>query len=360
MRFRIVTLIAAIVATLFSACGPAAPTTGSYVAEFSNGAAFLAWTRTDKNVSGNVSQAIWRDGATALTNEAFSVVGTADGNGVSLKLDEGLGLGPTSVGTFSGDQLTLTFPSTNGKVNQYVFRPGTQLDYASLVALVQTKVDAANAEAEALSQQQEAARQAQAAEAQRQATLDKAVTDAASGLQSTLDDAGQQIGNYESAVGGMEDGLRAVKDAYQTMLNEYNDTFVPSLAVRPMDDYQVSTVSYNLGALDYDNGGIAYQLDNVRSYQGDQATSARSDANANLAAVDSQVKALERALAADPGFSAAISPASATSTHDRLFAQVAALDKRRAVALATAKAYETKGNALYAKAKKAAMTVGAS
>lgn len=347
-------------AAVFIGCGPAAPTTGSYVAEFTNGAAYLAWTRTDKSVSGNFSQAIWRDGDTDMTNEAFSVTGTADGNGISLKLDEGLGLGPTSVGTFSGDRLTLTFPSTNGKINQYTFRPGTQAEYATLVAGVQTRIDTANAEAEALAQQQEAERQAQEAEAQRQAALDKAVTDAASALQSTLDDAGQQIANYESAVGGMEDGLGAVKDAYQTMLDEYNGTFVPSLAVRPMDDYQVSTVSYNLGALDYDNGGIDYQLDNVRSYHGDQAASARTDANADLAAVESQVKALEQALAADPGYAPAITAAAARSARDRLVAQVAALDKRRATALSTAKGYETKGNALYAKAKKSAKAVGAS
>jgi hypothetical protein len=360
VRIRIGFLIAAFLATLVAACGPAAPTTGSYVAEFTNGAAYLAWTRTDKSVSGNFSQAIWREGDTSLTNEAFGVTGTADGNGVSLKLDEGLGLGPTAVGTFSGDKLTLTFPSTNGKINQYTFRPGTQSEYATLVAGVQTKLDAANAQAEALAQQQEAERQAQEAEAQHEAALDKAVTDAASALQVTLNDAGQQSGDYDSAVGGMEDGLGAVKDAYQTMLDGYNDTFVPSLAVRPMDDYQVSTVSYNLGALDYDNGGIVYQLDNVRSYHGDQAASARTDANADLAAVESQVNALEQALAADSGYSPAISPASARATHDRLVSQVTALDKRRATALATAKTYETKGNALYVKAKKAAKAVGAS
>jgi hypothetical protein len=119
LRIRIGFLIAVFVAT----CGPAAPTTGSYVAEFTNGAAYLAWTRTDKSVSGNFSQALWREGNASLTNEAFGATGTADGNGVSLKLDEGLGLGPTAVGTFSGDQLTLTFPSTNGKINQYTFRP---------------------------------------------------------------------------------------------------------------------------------------------------------------------------------------------------------------------------------------------
>jgi hypothetical protein len=45
---------------------------------------------------------------------------------------------------------------------------------------------------------------------------------------------------------------------------------------------------------------------------------------------------------------------------DRLVSQVTALDKRRAAALATAKTYEAKGNALYAKAKKAAKAVGAS
>lgn len=359
MRIRII-LIAAFVATLVAACGPAAPTTGSYVAEFTNGAAFLAWTRTDKSVSGNFSQAIWREGDSSLTNEALGVTGTADGNGISLKLDEGLGLGPTSVGTFSGDQLTLTFPSTNGKVNQYVFRPGAQSDYAALVAKVQTQIDEANAAAEALRQQQEADQQAAAAAAQRQAALDKSVTDAAAALQSTLGDADQQVGGYGSAVADMEDGLGAVKDAYQTMLDEYNGTFVPSLAVRPMDEYQVSTVSYNLGALDYDNGGIAYQLDNVRSYHGDQATSARSDANADLAAVESQVKALEQAIAADPGYTPAITAAAARSARDRLVAQVAALDKRRATALSAAKAYETKGSTLYAKAKKSAKAVGAS
>jgi hypothetical protein len=308
VRIRIVFLIAAFVATLVAACGPAAPTTGSYVAEFTNGAAYLAWTRTDKSVAGNFSQAIWREGDTSLTNEALGVTGTADGNGVSLKLDVGLGLGPTAVGTFSGDTLTLTFPSTNGKINQYTFRPGTQAEYATLVAGVQTRIETANAEAEALRQQQEAGHQAQEAEVQRQAALDKNVTDAAAALQSRLADADQQVSSYGSSVGDMEDGLGAVKDAYQTMLDEYNDTFVPSLAVRPMDDYQVSTVSYNLGALDYDNGGIAYQLDNVRSYHGDQAASARSDANTDLGAVESQVKALEQALAADPGYSPAISP----------------------------------------------------
>lgn len=41
-----------------------------------------------------------------------------------------------------------------------------------------------------------------------------------------------------------------------------------------MDDYQVGVVSYNLGALEYDQGSVAYQLDAVRSYYGDQATSA--------------------------------------------------------------------------------------
>jgi hypothetical protein len=352
--------LASVIAAVVMACGPAAPTTGSYVAQFTNGAAYLAWTRTDKSVSGNFSQALWRDGDTALTNEAFSVTGTADGNGISLKLDEGLGLGPTSVGTFNGDQLTLTFPSTNGKVNQYVFRPGTQSDYEGMVAKVQTQVDEANAAAEALRQQQEADQQAAAAAAQRQAALDQGVTDAAAALQSTLDDADQQVGAYGSAVADMETGLGAVKDAYQTMLDEYNGTFVPSLAVRPMDDYQVGTVSYNLGALDYDNGAIAYQLDNVRSYHGDQATSARSDASTDLAAVESQVKALEQALAADPGYAPAVTAAAARSARDRLGADVATLDKRRATALSTAKSYETKGNTLYAKAKKSAKAVGAS
>ncbi len=68
-----------ILAALTTACGPAAPTTGSYVAQFSNGAAYLAWTRTGFAVTGNFSQAIWRDGDAALTNEAFNVTGSADG-----------------------------------------------------------------------------------------------------------------------------------------------------------------------------------------------------------------------------------------------------------------------------------------
>ena len=119
-------------------------------------------------------------------------------------------------------------------------------------------------------------------------------------------------------------------------------------------------MSYNLGALDYDNGGIAYQLDNVRSYYGDQAMSARSDANSYLAAVESQVKTLEQAIEADPGFSPASTAADAQATRDRLAAQVAAFDTRRAAALSTAKGYETKGNALYAEAKKSAKSVGAS
>jgi hypothetical protein len=82
-----------------------------------------------------------------------------------------------------------------------------------------------------------------------------------------------------------------------------------------------------------------HQRDNVRSYHGDQQLRPRSDANADLAGVASQMSALERALAANPSFSPAISPASATSAHDGLAVQVAALDKRRAAALATAKTY---------------------
>jgi hypothetical protein len=35
-------------AAVFIGCGPAAPTTRRYVAELTNGAAYLAWTRTDK------------------------------------------------------------------------------------------------------------------------------------------------------------------------------------------------------------------------------------------------------------------------------------------------------------------------
>lgn len=76
--------------------------------------------------------------------------------------------------------------------------------------------------------------------------------------------------------------------------------------------------------------------------------------------MESQVTALERALAANPGYSPAITPTAARSAHDRSVSRVAALDKRRSKALATAKEYETKAAALYAKAKKAAKAVGAS
>lgn len=360
MRSRLSLLgVAGVLASLVVACGPAAPTTGSYVAEFSNGAAYLAWTRTDKTVSGNFSQAIWRDGDSALTNEALNVTGTADGNGISLKLDEGLGLGPTGVGTFDGDRLTLTFPSTNGKVNQYVFRPGTQADYAGLVATVQSQIDAANAAAEAERQQQEAERQRQQAEAQRQAALDKAVRDAAATVQATLADANQQLGQYGSAVVGMEGGVGDVKDAYQTMVDDYNSTFVPSLAVRPMDDYQLSAVEYNLNALDYDRGNVGYYLDNIRSYYGDQAASARDQASSDLASVEAQVQALERAIAANPGYAPAITAVVARSGRSGLVTEVAALDKRRSAVLSKADDYEKKANALYAKAEKSAKAIGA-
>jgi hypothetical protein len=346
-------------AVVAMACGPAAPTTGSYVAQFSNGAAYLAWTRAGSEVTGNFSQAIWREGDTALTNETFGITGSADGNGISLKLDAGLGLGPTAVGTLDGDRLTLTFPSANGKLSQYSFRPGTQPEFVALVAAVQAQVDTANAAAEAERQQQEAERQRQQAEAERQAALDRAVREAASALQATLDDATFQIGRYESAVQGMEEGIGAVKDAYETMLGDYSSAFVPSLAVRPMDDYQRGVVSYNLGALDYDRGVVSYQLDVVRSYHGDQATSARGQASTDLASIEAQAQALAAAVAANPSFVPAVTPSGARSMRDQLLAQVGALDKRRSAVLSTSNDYEKKADVLYAKAEKSAKAIGA-
>jgi hypothetical protein len=109
-----------------------------------------------------------------------------------------------------------------------------------------------------------------------------------------------------------------------------------------------------------DENSVAYEPDAVRSYYGDQATSARSDANTALAAVESQVNALEEALAADLGSSPAVTPTAARTAHDRSPSQLAALNRRRSNALATAKDYEIKATALYAKAKKAAEAIGAS
>jgi hypothetical protein len=341
-------LILASLAILVSGCGPAAPITGSFVAEFSNGAAYLAWTRTGNTLVGNFSQAFRLEGRTALTHESFSVTGTAEGNGISLKLDVGFGLGPTAVGTFRGDQLTLTFPSGIEGLSVYHFRPGTESEYMALVAAVQARIDEARAVLEA-----------KEAEAQRQAARDRAVTKAASALKTTLDRANHEVNRYAWAVEGMEGALGNVSDAYETMIDEYTNTFVPDAAVRPMDAYQQSTVARNLSLLDYRRALVTYHLDTVRSNFSGEASAARNDARSYLASVEERVRTLEVAMAANPGFAPAIVPASARAMRDQLAAQIAALDERRATALSKAKDFEDMANALYAKAEETAMALGA-
>lgn len=347
VRSRLLLLgVAGVLASLVVACGPAAPTTGSYVAEFSNGAAYLAWTRTDTSVSGNFSQAIWRDGDTALTNEAFNVTGTADGNSISLKLDEGLGLGPTGVGTFNGDRLTLTFPSTNGKVNQYVFRPGTQADYAGLVATVQSQIDAANAAAEA-----------ERAAAEEQARRDAAVQNASAALGNAIDALSSNADVLEGSAANMASAVEHVAGSIDDGMQLAYERLRGWTQVQPMDDVAQGNVCVALGDVEVARGDVDVAVGDVEVAE-DPYKSALSDRSGYVSAVQAAVTDLNAAVAADEG---GVSPQYAATDAGARLSSAASTAKAAATKADKAKAdvasLVKSADALMSKARKLAATV---
>lgn len=186
---------------------PDQQTVAGWVAQFSNGVKFIAWTRVGDELTGTLSEAILPEGKTTAVTDSYGFTGTLEGSSVTLKLSGFLG-GTVISGEVVDNELRLSMPASDGSLSVETYLPGTTADYNSGVQLLQAQVEAAQSA-------QQAAQQATSEAAASQAALRE--------LESAVDNAGSQV---SSDIGG----ISSFTDTLQGFLESANDELATETA----------------------------------------------------------------------------------------------------------------------------------
>jgi hypothetical protein len=95
---------------------------------------FIQWTRTGNALSGSLQQATAKEGGNSGVDSASSAfTGTVSGGGLTLTLNEGLGVTKALAGRLTSGGFTLTFPALGHRLTVIRFVPAQVSDYNAAV-----------------------------------------------------------------------------------------------------------------------------------------------------------------------------------------------------------------------------------
>jgi hypothetical protein len=283
-------------AALITIAGCGGDPTG-YVGTASNAALYVSWTRTDNELTGQLTQTRANDdGDGTVQTRRTSFTGTVNENAVSLRLDHGFGTSTTLTGTLNGDTLALDYPGKDGAVITIRLAEGNSEAFNARLAELRERTATAKHDAD-----EQAARDQ--AVADEEVALDQARTDAA---------------NLASSVRGQIDALdRSAEDATASNPGLYDSDLqvIRSSLDTVNNSYQVleSTIENGYDTVCDDAALVA---DDVKALQRDIDTM-RRDVNQNTdpSVLDDDISALrdqyQALTAADPGLLPAGAPTKA-------------------------------------------------
>ena len=202
-------LVALALALTLPACGRR--DANEWIADASDGAVFIQWTRSDDSLTGTLVVARVEesregdDVSYEVDTETAAFTGVVSGENVTLTLQQGFGFTSNWNGTLAGDELTLTFPTHDGPLTTLRFRPGSRDDYNAVVA----ELREAAAEAQAAFEEEQAAKAEQAAVAAQHRELEDLVTS----VRTTLAEVTRTGRDANDALAGAPAALQTARDA---------------------------------------------------------------------------------------------------------------------------------------------------
>lgn len=195
------------------ACGGSNAQQG-YLAQGSDWVAFLQVTRNGNSLSGNLEDAsISPSDPTKVSSVNASFTGATDGNSITLTFQEGLGFATSMSGSYSGSDINLSIPQTDGTLVTARFSPSNTDTYNSAVQALQQKAQQASADQQA----QQAAQQQAQLEADERASVDKAVASVNNDLKGVINDIDSLANTLNAAI------PRDKQQAYNDTVITYND-----------------------------------------------------------------------------------------------------------------------------------------
>lgn len=164
---------------------------------------------------------------------------------VTLTFPQGFGTSTSWNGTLTGNSLILSYSASDGSLSTLTFHPGTVADYNAAVADAQAAAAAAGAEQDAAASAAAVQQAEEAQQAAAQQRLDDAVRSASNALDTALGQLTSDVDSVESSVGDMTGDAASANGALADVRGAL--TKVESeAAVTPMDDYQQSSVCYEV------------------------------------------------------------------------------------------------------------------
>jgi hypothetical protein len=101
----------------------------SFIGHASNAVMFIQWTRSGSNVTGNLREAITKEGSLSLESVDRAFTGVIDGKGITLDLHSALGESTAYVGETKESGFTLTVPGQGSNLITIEFEPGAVSGY---------------------------------------------------------------------------------------------------------------------------------------------------------------------------------------------------------------------------------------
>jgi hypothetical protein len=101
----------------------------SFIGHASNAVMFIQWTRSGRNVTGSLREAIEKAGTLSLESADRSFTGVIAGKGITLNLSGALGESTAYVGEVRENGFTLTVPGQGSNLITIDFEPGEVSGY---------------------------------------------------------------------------------------------------------------------------------------------------------------------------------------------------------------------------------------
>lgn len=268
-----------------------------YVALFSDGTMFVAWTEAGGALSGTLYLTTADDKSPdGFRSENVGFTGLRSGNRVTLTIPQGFGFASTIAGVVDGDTLTLYFSNDSGRSTAATFHRGTLAEYDQAGRSLRQEASQVIACAQELG----ATATAIAAQLEATATAIAAQQNAVYNANTTLDYAIRRLADDVvglAAKSSFEEVLSAYARDWDTMQNG-DKAMRADAMVQPFDCSQLDTVKYDLNMIDYDRSQISYD-DSSLTYVVDSVNADIATIQNDMEAVQSGYRRLQGAVAAN-------------------------------------------------------------
>jgi hypothetical protein len=295
--------------------------TDGYLYTDSTNVAFVQWTEdASKHVTGTLQEA-WVGDNNTVQSDSLSFTGVRDNGQLSLTFPTGV----TVTANLQGDTLTLAIPTQAGTLSPTVFHAASIQDYNDAVNALRQHVG-----------QTVATQAIVAATVTAQASSDQAVANANSTLSSALSrlESDKQTlksdTDFRSELDDYASDWATMQQDYQT---EQND------AAGGCSNY--GSVQFDAGTVQFDLGTIQFDASSLKS-QVDTVNRDRSAVQSDIGDVKATWQALQAAVQADPGQTAAFSQADIDGAVASAQSQIDVSAKAVSDAQASGKAYDQK------------------